>query len=275
MTTKIAEIKIGRQKKPGLFSCKIPFTFRKLCNCFTLVELLIVIVVIVILISMLLPVLKTVREKGKGITCLNNQKQLGLQFFSYAGDYNEFFPPFYIPFDSSSNTHWPSIILRNNSHNIGGIFICPSKSYNTDFFRARAKSISESNPSSPSFKYPHYGYNRGLTNSIGDALYAVMLNKIKKTSTTILLADDYALGSVERGYYILLQYYQETGSYGLLDALHENNVNVLWTDGHASGKHVNCTGNRTSYSTLNNPYCFEPFKNGSPSDGVDDSFNIN
>lgn len=275
MITESKGIETGGLKKLRFFSSKTFSVVQKACKFFTLVELLIVIVVIVILFSMLLPALKTVRERGKGISCLNNQKQLGLQFFSYAGDYNEFLPPFYTPFDSSSNTHWPSIILRNNSQDMGGIFVCPSKSYNTDFFRSRAKSISESSPSSSSFKYPHYGYNRGLTNPIGDALYAVMLSKIKKTSTTILLADDYALGSLERGYYILLQYYQETGSYGLLDALHDNSVNVLWSDGHASGKHVNCAGNRTSYSTLNNPYCFEPFKNGNPSDGIDDSFNIN
>jgi len=54
-----------------------------------LLELLVVIAVIAILAGLLLPALKTARDRGMTLSCLNKEKQLFLVFMSYADDYGQ------------------------------------------------------------------------------------------------------------------------------------------------------------------------------------------
>ena len=62
---------------------------------FSLVEMLVVLGIIVLLISILMPALNRVRDQAKTAACLNNLRQIGIAFSSYATSNDGFMPPSY------------------------------------------------------------------------------------------------------------------------------------------------------------------------------------
>ncbi len=59
---------------------------------FTLIELLAVIVLVVVVVAFLFPIPSKPREKSWQVTCLSNEKQLGLGLMQYQQDYDQRFP---------------------------------------------------------------------------------------------------------------------------------------------------------------------------------------
>lgn len=73
---------------------------------FTLIELLVVIAIIAILAAILLPVLNQAKQKGLGIQCMGNLRQIGTGLKMYCDDNHEFFPINRADSDNDETNNW-------------------------------------------------------------------------------------------------------------------------------------------------------------------------
>jgi prepilin-type N-terminal cleavage/methylation domain-containing protein/prepilin-type processing-associated H-X9-DG protein len=105
---------------------------------FTLIELLVVIAIIAILAAILFPAFAQAREKARSITCLSNEKELGLSIYAYNMDYDEQIIKNYYGFPANcwSAPPYPSYFynwraaIQPYLKNIG-IMACPSSVFTT------------------------------------------------------------------------------------------------------------------------------------------------
>ncbi|HEY3414661.1 MAG TPA: prepilin-type N-terminal cleavage/methylation domain-containing protein [Armatimonadota bacterium] len=186
------------------------------CRGFTLIELLVVIAIIAILAAILFPVFAKARERAKQTECLNNLKQFGVAFRTYADDSDG-----YMPHDWRGVPEPGSRLSRAGSTDGGpiwpyvnstGIYYCPS-----DPRPGRDQKYS-------------YGYDWNLFSWSGQKPY-----KLDRVPGTPIIGDP-KWGTV-KGIYVLDEWAghgQDRNHNGVDDDYerHGKGCNVLLSDGH-------------------------------------------
>ncbi len=205
-------------------------------NKFTLIELLVVIAIIAILAGLLLPALNKAREKGWNATCINNQKQLSMGLFHYAGNYDDTFPA---PWDGRA-TSWPNILgtqlnyLPKNSNywkptsmagHGDGPFIC-----------LMAKRWALSKGAEYGWTYSLCTWQKETTQNPGGG-YLGGYRKVtafKRSASTPMLADSGMIGyapTVQSPFFGK----SPANNHSYPSAPHDDKCNVTFVDGHVNG----------------------------------------
>ena len=208
-------------------------------NKFSLIELLVTIAVIAILAGMLLPALNKARDTAYSITCISNLKQLGTGMDMYVSDNEDFYPlQSYSNPDAEKDydqvVYWGGT-LASGKYITAPLMLCPGrKTENSNYYRER---LGGKNPLAQQIFWTGTDYGASTRVLPAKDIYKYKKNKLKRSSTTIMLADSaiWKAGGIRGNFSICSpdNFIQDL-TRGALWVAHRSKtqVNILYADGH-------------------------------------------
>ncbi len=183
---------------------------------FTLIELLVVVAIIAVLVAILLPALNQAREAGKAAVCASNLRQIGLQFQTYATEYNGKLPR---AWSSDFKYRW-------------WIALCLSYYHLSDIAQINSSMLAILN--CPSETRPGYSRNYGMNNYINNDntwgwwsngwIYGV--DRFPDSTKTVLAAENTTGDGVMP--------WLNAGDPCTINPRHSDRANILFGDGHVT-----------------------------------------
>lgn len=230
---------------------------------FTLIELLVVIAIIAILAAILFPVFAQAREKARAISCISNEKQLGLALIQYSEDYDEYIANAWYN-DYANSRDLPGNNIAYKWMDAVYPYVKSTKVYTCPDFQDVENwgdtgdyepwTTFTANPDTQHWgsyginaTYWNTGSNPDCASPAGNSAYHIKLSQLAHPSTTVWVADtdgpyqfDWPNGTppiITRGGYQIMGGGDNTD--GDLVARHTGLVNCIFCDGHAKAMQIN------------------------------------
>ena len=154
---------------------------------------------------------------------------------------------------NGSSSWWTEYMIGSKMIT-GGVMGCPTiRAESIDWKNVKPEDAFTANVN---FEWPHYALNESCAPYENDAFVSRRISRAKSPSVTLSNADTASGNSTSGSRKFtpnLIQQYNTTGSFSIIDIRHKQAANVLYLDGHA-GARRSSTKLSINYSAEDNPY---------------------